>query len=167
MADERLVTVVEGIAEINVVEVRIAVLTEGGARVHTDPTLTDLSQLTVEVSVATRLRLTDPFAAERSRRAVAVALTAFGAVMLGFQTLSRRRKSLTVGAHRAVRRVLTRKLNTSFLVTLPKQVITTVVLLDAVILGVADPLTLTSARKQNRAGQHPQEAIAHVRVPRR
>jgi hypothetical protein len=155
MADERLVTGIEGIAEVDVVEVGIAVLTERRARVHTNPTLTDLSQLAVEVPVATRLRLADAFAAERSRRAVRGPLTAFGAVILGFQTLSRRWKSLTVGAHRAVHRTLTRNLSTTLVAALPKQVVTAVVLLDAVILGVADPLALTSARQQHRAGQDP------------
>ena len=47
MPDEGLVAGVEGISEINLVEVRVAVLTERGARMHTGTVLADLSELAV------------------------------------------------------------------------------------------------------------------------
>ena len=47
VTDERLVTGVKGVTEVDVIEVGIAVLTERGARRNTSTVLTDLSQLAV------------------------------------------------------------------------------------------------------------------------
>jgi hypothetical protein len=144
VTDERLVTGIEGVAKVDVIEVRITVLAERGARRNTSTVLTDLSQLAVEVAIATRFLLAHSLATESSRGTISITLAALSTKTLRLEVFTCRRKRLAVSTHLAVCRDLTGELLTHPLDALPQEVVARLILLKAVVLRLASPLFLAT-----------------------